>query len=168
MTSYIDTVLILGESVEAAVIFNQLSACFKESNVQFLTDTLVVFNDLNDQDKESEVVSSENQAIKKLLAWPVLGGIEYAFSRCKLSVFFWGIRNYYVDAITISLTTSSYLKDSQMQINYNQLIHKIHQSLQAKRTVSDYELLSPNSFWLEELHRIRNNIFEGQYRLDLR
>ena len=130
--------------------------------------TAVIFNDFNDEEKEPEWISPEEDALSRILAWPALGGTSYNFAGQKLSIFLYGLTKQYVDVLATSIMATEYLEDPKIKNAYDTLVKDIHLRLGAIRTISDYELLSPNSLWREELYRVRASRLEGKYAIDLR
>jgi len=133
-----------------------------------LFEPLVIFNDFNDVEKEPEIATSEADAIDRLTSWPGLGGTEYEFAGQGLSLFLLGTKAGHVDALSLSVPSSAYLVNDPFREAYDGLIADLHRSLKAKRTISGGSLLSPGSWWTNELDRVRHNTFEGKYAVDLR
>jgi hypothetical protein len=168
MASYIDSLSVLESSYDVAEILSLLRKLFNQHGLIFVPDTHVILHDHRSHEHEPEVVSSENEALKIIGSWPALGGTQYVFGKHMLSVFLYGTEDFKVDVITTSTASSPYVMEPQFKVHYDLLVTAIHNSVKAIRTIADRELLSPDSFWKEELVRVRENIFLGTYGMDLR
>lgn len=167
MASYYDSLSILKTSHDANEIA-LLGQRFDEHHMTFFPDTNVVFNDLNCEEREPEPAMSEDNALELIKNWPALGGSQYSFQGHMLSFFLYGTEDYRFDAIALSVPSRPYAMQSEFKRAFRALVTTIHTTFKAIRTVIDYELLSPDSFWKEELARVRNNVLKGTYEVDLR
>jgi hypothetical protein len=168
MSKHLDCLVVLKEPHKADVVLSALKQLFTEYHLTFLPDSNVIFNEWNGQEKEALVSVSEEATIHAILSWPALGGTEYAFAGRRLIIFFFGLEDYFVDAVSISTLASNYENRERDNTDFDELIQAIHRLLKAKRTLLDYELLSPSSFWIQEVKRVREGKFEGEYLKDLR
>jgi hypothetical protein len=168
MSTYFDTLSLLPTAMQADQVLLALSALFKRHHMAFDRDTSVIFNDYEGLEKEPIAVDTEEEALEAIRSWPTLGGTAYALAGYKLIVFLYATIDYHVDAITMSVSASPYLRDPSFKSNYDELVKALHFLLQAKRTIGNYELLSPNSIWEQKVDEIRNDVFAGDYEVDLR
>jgi hypothetical protein len=163
-----DTLIILPEAIPAADLLSTLRQRFAVMGVEPSSEPLVIFNDFGGAEREPEVVTSESDAIARLLSWPGLGGTDYELAGHGLSLFLFGTKAGHVDGLSLSVPSSAYLFDERLREAHDRLAADLHHSLNGKRTISGGNLLSPGSWWLSELERVRRNTFEGEYELDLR
>jgi hypothetical protein len=168
MPRFIDSLSTLEKPQKADDLVIILRRILTNHNMTISQDTAVIFNDFNDEEKEPEWISSEEDALSRILAWPALGGTSYNFAGQKLSIFLYGSTKHYVDVLATSIMATEYLADPKIKSAYDALVSDLHLRLGAVRTISDYELLSPNSLWREELYRVRAGRLEGKYAIDLR
>ena len=168
MSTHLDCLVVFEEPSKADHVCLELKQVFEEHHLTFLPDSNVIFNDWNGQEKEPLVSPSEEAAISAILSWPALGGTEYVFAGHRLTIFLFGLEDYRVDAISISTIAGNYGNGETDKSGFDELIQAIHRLLKAKRTLVDYELLSPNSFWIQEVKRVRDGRLEGEYLMDLR
>ena len=145
-----------------------LSPLLEQYGVVFIPGTTVIFNDFNGQEREPELVSSANEVLRLLGSWPSLGGTQFALQGQMLSLFLYGTKPSYVDAVTTSVSSTGYVLQPGFKTDYDKFLAALHSSFQAMRTIGNYELLSPDSFWREELSRVRSGSFLGSYPIDFR
>jgi hypothetical protein len=130
---------------------------------------LVVFNDSQGMEREPEDATSEPDAIDRLVAWPGMGGTEYDIgSSDSLSVFFNGLNAANVDALSLSVRSKAFLFDPTVRSTFERLVFDLHRSFRSRRTISAADLLSPGTWWIEEVRRVRAGVYDGQYAIDLR
>jgi hypothetical protein len=168
MPRYLDTMVVLPEPTNAAGILTNLNGWLKARGILFAPDANVIFHDFENKEKEPEIASSEDDAISRILAWPGLGGTEYLLAGHRISVFLYGVKAYHADVITFSMNATAYGSNAAVQDAHKQFVAEIHTFLKAKRTIADFELLSPGSWLMQEVDRVRNEKFEGRYAVDLR
>jgi hypothetical protein len=168
MPRYVDSLSVLEKPRRAVDVVSILRSVLIKHGTDFSPHANVIFNDWQGREREPEVALSEEEAIKAILSWPALGGTEYNFSGHKLIVFLFATEAYCVDAISLSIISGNRMDDPKVKSDHEELIKDIHISLAAKRSLVEYELLSPNSFWIQEVERIRSGVFEGKYFMDLR
>jgi hypothetical protein len=167
MPRYIDAISVLLEPSVGAEFLVVLTSWFEERGFTFPLEANIIYNDFEDMDREPEIVSSRDKAISSILSWPGLGGTTYLFSGQRVSVFFYGTKAFNVDAVTLSLNATPYMSDKQLRTDFDKLVFDLHRTFGAKRTIIDYELLSPDSLVYKEIERVRNDVFEGHYSVDL-
>jgi hypothetical protein len=168
MPSYVDSLVVFRQSENVAKVLMSISQLFSDAGLQFMPDTCVVFNNSDDNEREPVYVSSKEEAVKCIAAWPLLGGMEYYWGGRKIILFLQGLSEFSVDAVTISSMSSDYHNHPAIKAKYDEIVREVHDAFRAKRTISDIELLSPNSFWKQEVGRLIHNQFIGDYPIDLR
>jgi hypothetical protein len=168
MPRFVDSLSILAESREAEHAWRILSELFKAHQMTLAPGTCVIFNDHENLEREPEEVHSEGEALTHIINWPSLGGVEYGLAGHKVIVFTFGKGAHQVDVITVSTMVTPYMTRPKFKSRFDALVVDVHRALNASRTICDYEVLSPNSVWAEELARVRNGRFEGSYSVDLR
>jgi hypothetical protein len=144
-------------------------------------DSTLWLEDIGDEEyepQELEEASEKNieEFLEKLSQWPTFGFLMYEMPWCMLSVSYMGQPySKKVNAILMGLLRGAfddYRKASEPF--YVELSKVLHEHFHAKRTVMDYSvihaILPREPFDLEEeLERLRNNKFLGEYKiLDLR
>lgn len=167
MATYVDSISLLPGPCDAEGI-SVLRHLLIRHGLTFLSETNVVFNDHQGQEREPEVVNSEGEALNLIESWPALGGTQYSLRNHVFVLFLYGTDDYKADAIATSVSSSAYMLQPEFKMAYHDLLTDIHASFHANRTIVDHELLSPDSFWKEEFLRVKNGVFVGEYLIDLR
>ena len=108
MPTHIQALSVLSESRKADEVFSDLGGLFRKRKITYSEETNVIFNDHDDEEREPELASSEEEAIKTILSWPALGGTKYSFVGNKIGLYLDGIDDYCVDAVTISIIDTPY------------------------------------------------------------
>jgi len=168
MPTFIDAIVLLSSPKSASEVSTLLSHLLDEHKLSAPDDSMVVFNDHNGLERDPEYASSNQEALRLLAENPSLGGIQIDFAGQKVSIFLYGLMPFSVNAISLSVLASGYLSNQRLKELFDGLIQELHSSLSAKRTISDFELLSPDSFWRQEVARLKDDIFEQDYLVDLR
>lgn len=168
MPTFIDAIVLLSSAKSAADVSTLLRQLLNDNHLSAPGDSMVVFNDHNGLERDPEYASSPQEALRLLAENPSLGGIQIDFAGQKASIVLYGLLPFSVNAISLSVRASAYLRNQRLKELFDSLIQQMHSSLSAKRTISDFELLSPDSFWRQEVARLKDNIFERDYLVDLR
>jgi hypothetical protein len=168
MPRLVSALSILPRSRRAAEVWHALGEVLRSHGAAFEPGTLVILNDHEGRDPEPEDAQSEEEAVSRILDWPTLGGVSFGFTRQYVTIFTFGELLYQADAITVSTMSKAYLLDADFKTSFDRLVADVHRATNASRTISEYELLSPDSFWIDELERVRAGRFEGSYAVDLR
>lgn len=127
--------------------------------------------DTETEEKEPEYVEYVDTALRKLIEWPTLGGIEYLISGLTIIVSFLHLPNLEgeINCIQILIPAKSFDSlDKEEQEIYREIAVQLHDILQADRTIMDWGLRSLDFSWIDEIERLKKSIFEGQYLLDVR
>ena len=168
MPTFIDAIVLLSSPKPAPEVLTLLNHLLDERQLASPGDSMVVFNDHKGLEREPEGASSPREAFRLLAENSSLGGIQINFAGQKLSIFLYGLMPFSVNAISLSVLASGYLSNQRLKELFDGLIQELHSSLSAKRTISDFEILSPDSFWRQEVARLKDDIFEQDYLVDLR
>lgn len=168
MPRYIDAYAILPEPTKADRVLADFKRWQELNGVSFSGQCDVFFNDSGDMERESELVSSEDDGLGRIFEWPAFGGMELNLSEQRIVVVFHGGTPHCVDVITLSMNATPYMSSPKVQRGFEEAIAGLHEVFKAKRTAMDYELLSPASWLMQEVERVRSGVFEGRYALDLR
>lgn len=166
------SITVLAAEQPAAITWTHLRGVFRIHGMRFGRESLVVFNDLDHfgdfvTEREPEVVDEEDEAMTRILAWSALGGTEYYLEDSLVTVFTSGMREYQADVVQLAVSTTFCVRSPDFKRRFEDLVRNVHAALNAERTIYDYELCSPSP-WAEELNRVRQGIFEGDYPIDLR
>ncbi|MCY1079504.1 hypothetical protein [Archangium lansingense] len=168
MPSYITAYAILPEPTKADQVLADFKRWRELSGVSCLEECNVIFNDSGDIEREPELVSSEEDGLNRLFEWPTLGGMGFSLSGHKIFVSFRGETPHHVDVITMSMNSKLYVFHPDIRRSFEETVARLHQIFKSKRTVVDYDLLSPASWLKKEVEKVRSGVFEGRYALDLR
>jgi hypothetical protein len=168
MPSFVDALIVLKSSKSASEIVLALVDLLNHSQWSFPCETMVIFNDSNEVERQPATAASPEDGLRLVARNPSLGGIQVNLAGQKMSIFLYGLRDFSVSAISLSVLASGYLANPKLKESFNEFVRKVHHSLSATRTISDFELLSPDSFWKQEVTRLKEGIFQGDYLVDLR
>lgn len=168
MAQHTDALSILPEPRPAQELWRTLCETLRSHGAIFEPGTVVILNPHEDQDPEPEEARSEEEAIGRIVRWPALGGVRFGFDPQYVTLFTFGQQPHRADAITVSTLSRAYLLESAFTSRFDALVADMHRATQASRTISDFELLSPGSWWIDEVMRVRQGWFKGIYPVDLR
>lgn len=160
--------VMLPQPAPAAPILNEVRRRLVAMGVQPSPEPFVIFHWTDDARREDEAAATEEAAAALILSWPWLGGMEYFLDDYGLSVFLYGTESCHVDMVTVSVSSRRYAESEQLRGAFELLVRDLHRALAAKRTISGWGLPRHGSWWLEELGRVRRDIFEDRYAIDLR
>lgn len=164
-----DALVILPRPRPIAEIIASTTACFAEVGIKPVLRPMVVFNDIRGEEREPEEAASWDDAMARVASWPGLGGTESEIGGGEtLSLFFHGTEPGQVDAIGLSVRAKAYLLNQEVQSAYDRLTFDLHSLLGASRTIAGGDLLSPGTWWAQEVDRVRRDRYEGQYAIDHR
>jgi hypothetical protein len=143
----------------------------------FCKETKVLFSDIGEEEFEEEELGEVNEEnierfLDKLAKWPTFGLIEYEMPWFVLNVSYDGqAHSSKVNLILLSLLRNTFLDyQAAAEPFYIELSKVLHAHFHAKRTIMDYDIMHREGFdWEEEIERLKNNQFAGEYKiLDLR
>ena len=146
------------------VLSGQLESSISEPD----PEVMIVFNDFDGVEQDPAFTNSVGDGLRVLAANPTLGGLQLPFLEHRLSVFLYGPGEFAVAALSFSLLGNGYSGDRIVRQGFDRLIRHLHRALDAKRTIADFDLMSPDSFWKEEAERVSKFVFAGAYSTDLR
>ena len=168
MARYIDALSILPHSRHATQVWHTLVEVLGSNGAEFVPGTPVILNEHDGQDPEPEDAQSGEEAIARIRAWPTMGGVSFDFARQKVTIFTFGKPPHHADVIAVSTISTAYLLDVDFKASFDRLVANVHRATHASRTICEYELLSPDSIWIDEMERVRAGQFEGRYAVDWR
>jgi hypothetical protein len=134
-------------------------------------DSMLMLNETSDQEPEPEYVTAANEALATLSRWSTFGSIAYSMPEFVITVSYKGIPyEDLVQVVKISIMERAFERLTQeAKDKYLELTRTIHESLHAKRTIMDWGIEYKGFIWDEEIEKLSNNEFMGNYDiLDLR
>jgi hypothetical protein len=167
MTSSVDALTILNRGHNLQKIVRQSVKLLSDFGCHYENDTMVVFNEDDQLEREPEVADTMEQAELMLGSWPLSGGTEFMLRESKLVSFFYGFQEHTVDAISLSISSAYFFKDLASRANFISVITRFHAEMKPLRTIVDVDLLSPGSKWREYVLLARSSSLPKAGLLDL-
>lgn len=144
---------------------------FLKSRSAYINDECyLLFNESEDEDLEPEYITDPDDAIKQLINWPRMGGLEYCMPDTMVGVYFCGTVAHHVDAVQITIPRSIFIvPDKGVREKYFTLAKELHNLINARRTIFGESLSELGFSWTEETARLDQHIVQicNDIELDL-
>ena len=125
---------------------------------------LYYLEDYQEQEFDPEDIVNAEETLNKIANWPTAGWLEYYIKGCSILVSFEVVDDFSLGGINLSAFEQGYNYQKKL---LDELAYYIHKYYQSRRTIK-YEDIYGNWDVEDEITRVRNNIFEGDYEIDLR
>lgn len=140
-----------------------------EHEIRLAEDSLLYLADTDTEEPDPEPVADEESTLRKLVAWPALGSLDYAGPEGLVTVSYADSREQGPISCIIVSALGRAVDQTNSLPRYQQLAADLHRELEATRTVMDWGLEMRGFSCAEEVDRLRSGRFEGTYSLlDLR
>jgi hypothetical protein len=134
-------------------------------------DCLLILHDTETESPDIEYISNPQAALNALANWPTLGGINYVMPDALITIEYAGnFAEKIIQAIRITIPDTIIFNENgkESEERYVILGKRLHKKFRAKRTIVDWGLLYRGVYWEEEMNRLKNGEFAGEYFVDLR
>ncbi|NJM22691.1 MAG: hypothetical protein HC836_38300 [Richelia sp. RM2_1_2] len=164
-SSSIDILIVLEEPKRNSknTIF-ELDQILNDYGIVIEVGALYYLNDYGEEEFDPEDIVDAKDTLNKLVNWPTAGWLEYHMPGCSLLISYKTDGDFLLSGIYISAYESEY--NSQKE-KLDKLIYFLHYKYKSLRTIKGeniFEDFDPE----DEIERVRNGIFEGNYQIDLR
>jgi hypothetical protein len=139
-------------------------------------DSLLILNDVNGKEFEPEYLESDDdetvqRALSRLSTWPTFGLITYSMPWFMIDVLYEGqAYSDVINVVSLGLLEGGFYRNKDVAEEfYINLSKKLHENFHAKRTIMDWGITQAGFSWEEEIERLKQDRFLGEYKiLDLR
>jgi hypothetical protein len=166
--------VLIPESISQERAVYDVHELMTEFGAHINEDCLLILNDVDEEEYEPEYLETSEQVEQapiRLAKWPTHGTISYYIEMMPATITYFGEPNTYtVNTIEISLLPRSYEKNEDiLKPIFISLAKKLHKQFSAKRTIMDWSPECQGFVLEDEIQRLRNNEFIGEYEiLDMR
>ncbi|BAZ11182.1 hypothetical protein NIES4071_30080 [Calothrix sp. NIES-4071] len=171
MSESYEVLVLIPEKLPVKEVVYQTHQIISEMGGYIDEDCMLILNDTKDISPDIEYIYNDEVALNQLINWPALGGINYAMPDAIITVEYAGeYAESTVQAIRITIpdTIIFALDGSESKDRYASLASVLHERLRAKRTIVDWGLMYRGIYWKEEIERLNNGEYLGNYSIDLR
>jgi hypothetical protein len=166
--------VLLAQSVNQSELVYKTHEILEQLDAYLDENCLLILNDIGNEEFEPEYLETPEQidkALENLSKWPTHGSISYFMKMLNPTVTYCG-EPYTgtVSAIKFSLTQGFFEShEDELKPFFIQLAEKLHLQFHAKRTIMDWGIEYKGFHWKEEIERLKEDKFIGQYdMLDIR
>ncbi len=162
--------IVIPDGLPAEIAIRRCHRVLGEEGIRVAADSLLLLGDTGAAEPDPEPVPDEASALRRLIAWPTLGSIDYAGPEGMVCVSYHGPPGQSLLTCVVVSAQQRAFEQTDALPRYRLLAARLHQELGARRTVMEWGLemmqgLSP----VEEIARLRLGRFDGAYSLlDLR
>lgn len=130
-------------------------------------DSLLILNDIEDQEFEPYYIEDVDQALESLAGWKTSGSIVYFIPGATTFTYLSALSDGNIQSIKISILESSFLKIEKSSANntYKDLAAVLHREFAAKRTIMNWGIEYQGFDWQEEIERLKMDCFDRSYSL---
>jgi hypothetical protein len=149
MSSGVDAICVLPEGLDTRATLRSSIGMLLEDGCVFAPDTLVIFNEVDCHERDSEPADSLAIAEEMLANWPSSGGTQLLYRDQVLFLRLCGLNAHVVDAVSISIGSKHFFRDRGLRASFLGVVRDLHEKLGGLRTIVDVDLLVPGSRWRE-------------------
>jgi hypothetical protein len=173
MSDHWEIMIIMPEGLPAYEAIQATHKVISELDGVIDEDCLLILHDTATASPNIEYVENSHIALEKLSTCPELGGIEYYMPDGMMTVEYAGPSNsFVVEYIKITIPNLELFNgdEEESKNRYINLAKLLHNKLQAKRTLLDWNLglLYTSEPWNQEINRLKNDEFIGEHLIDIR
>ena len=171
MSESYEVLVLMPEGLPSIEVVNGTHEVIDEMGGIIDEDCLLILHDTETESPDIEYISNPKIALNRLANWPALGGLNYVMPDAVITVEFAGtFEANIVQAIRITIPDSIIFDEEgeESKERYVTLGNRLHERFRAKRTIVDWGLLYRGVYWKEEINRLKNGEFVGDYFVDIR
>jgi hypothetical protein len=171
MSESYEVLVLMPEGLPSTEVVNGTHEVIGQMGGTIDEDCLLILHDTETERPDIEYISNPQIALTTLANWPALGGLNYAMPDGLITVEFAGtFEANIVQAIRITIPDAIIFDEEgeESKERYVTLGKRLHERFRAKRTIVDWGLFYMGIYWKEEINRLKNGEFVGQYFIDLR
>lgn len=163
-SSSIDILIVLANNKNSTNEILKFDQILNDHGIFIEVDGLYYLNDYGEEEFDPEDIVDAKKTLNRLANWPTAGWLEYSMPGCSILVSYKTVNNFQLGGIYLSAYESEY---NYQKGRLDRLIYFLHSNYKPLRIIKG-ENIFENFVPEDEIERVRNGIFEGDYEIDLR